>query len=181
MAVYKIDPLHSVIGFRVKHMMISNVNGNFNDFDATMVSDTDDFTDAKITFECDVNSISTNISDRDAHLKSDDFFSAENYPKINFVSTKIIKNDDDYKIKGLLTIKGIEKEVELKAEYGGNDVDLYGQTKFGFEMEGAIKRSEFGLSFNMLSGKGNALVNDEIKLLISIQMMLNNENIEENA
>ncbi len=181
MAVYKIDPLHSVIGFRVKHMMISNVNGNFNKFDATMVSDTEDFTDAKISFECDVDSISTHISDRDAHLKSDDFFSAETYPKVTFVSTEIIKNGDDYIINGLLKIRDIEKEISLKAEYGGNDIDLYGHTKFGFEMEGVIKRSEFGLSFNMLSGKGNALVSDDIKLLISVQMVLTNENENEKA
>ena len=181
MAVYKIDPLHSVIGFRVKHMMISNVNGNFNSFDATMVSETEDFTDAKITFECDVDSISTNISDRDAHLKSDDFFSAETYPKLTFESTKIVKNEDDYTINGILKIRDVEKEIALKAEYGGNDVDLYGQSKFGFEMEGVIKRSEFGLSFNVLSGKGNAMVSDDIKLLISVQMVLTDIKLEEKA
>ena len=179
MAVYNIDPLHSDISFRVKHMMISNVTGFFNKFSATMISDTEDFTDAKIFFECDVDSISTNIQDRDNHLKSDDFFSAEKYPKISFTSTDIIKNGDNYVINGLLKIKDIEKEVSLEAEYGGNDTDLYGQSKFGFEISGTIKRSEFGLTFNLLSGKGNALVSDDVKLIISVQMVLTNENVME--
>lgn len=171
MATYKIDPLHSDIAFKVKHMMISTVNGCFQKFHATMESSNQDFSDAKITFECDVDSIYTNISDRDAHLKSPDFFSSDEYPKITYTSTSIEKDGEDYIVTGDLTIRGITRPVVLDGSYNGNDVDLYGQTKHGFELTGKINRSDYGLAFNLLSGKGNALVGDEIKLLISIQML----------
>ena len=171
MSIYKIDPLHSDIEFKVKHLMISTVNGRFNKFDATMESEQEDFTDAKISFEADVDSITTNISDRDNHLKSDDFFACDKFPKMYFKSTSVDKSGDDYSIKGLFKLKGVEKEIELKASYNGSDIDLYGQTKYGFEMSGIIKRSEFGLSFNAVGGNGGVLVSDDVKLMISIQMM----------
>ena len=171
MATYKIDPLHSDIAFKVKHMMISTVNGCFQKFDATMESNTEDFTDAKITFECDVDSVYTNISDRDAHLKSPDFFSAAEYPKMTYVSTSVEKNGDEYIVTGDLTIRGITRPIVLDGSYNGNDVDMYGNTKHGFELSGKVNRADYGLTFNALSGKGNAMVGDEIKLLISIQML----------
>ncbi len=171
MAVFKIDPLHSDIAFKVKHMMISTVNGCFQKFDATMTSEKEDFSDAEITFECDVDSISTNIGDRDAHLKSDDFFSAHLYPKITFKSTSVVKTGDSWQVNGDLTIRDVTKNVMLIGSYNGNDVDLYGNTKHGFELDGKINRSDFGLTFNAFSGKGNAMVSEEIKLLISIQML----------
>jgi polyisoprenoid-binding protein YceI len=172
MAIFKIDPLHSDIEFKVKHLMISTVNGRFTKFDATMESDLEDFTDATLTFEADVDSITTNIEDRDAHLKSDDFFSAEKYPKITFKSTEVIKlSEGDYTINELLTIRDVELPITLKGSYNGNDVDAYGQTKYGFELEGVIKRSEYGLSFNAVGEKGGILVSDDVKLIISIQMM----------
>ena len=172
MSTFKIDPLHSDIEFKVKHLMISTVNGRFTKFDATMEAELEDFTDATLTFEADVDSVTTNITDRDNHLKSDDFFSAENYPKITFKSTEINKLDNgDYAIDGLLTIRDIELPITLSGTYNGNDVDAYGQTKYGFELEGVIKRSEYGLSFNAVGEKGGILVSDEVKLIISIQMM----------
>jgi polyisoprenoid-binding protein YceI len=172
MSTFKIDPLHSDIEFKVKHLMISTVNGRFTKFDATMEAELEDFTDATLTFEADVDSITTNITDRDNHLKSDDFFSAENYPKITFKSTEINKLDNgDYAIDGLLTIRDIELPITLSGTYNGNDVDAYGQTKYGFELEGVIKRSEYGLSFNAVGEKGGILVSDEVKLIVSIQMM----------
>ena len=171
MTKYKIDPLHSDIAFKVKHMMISTVNGCFQKFDATMESETEDFTDAKITFECDVDSVYTNIADRDAHLKSPDFFAAEEFPKITYESTSIEKDGDDYIVSGDLTIRGITKPIVLDGSYNGNDVDMYGNTKHGFELSGKVNRADYGLTFNALSGKGNAMVGDEIKLLISIQML----------
>jgi polyisoprenoid-binding protein YceI len=171
---YKIDPLHSYVGFKVKHMMISNVNGNFTKFDAKMTSATEDFSDAQIEFECEVDSISTNISDRDAHLKSPDFFASDEYPTINFISTSVEKSESEkYKVTGDLTIKGVTKSIELEGEYNGNDIDMYGNTKYGFEMFGKINRTDFGLTFNLLSGKGNSLVGEEIKLIINIQMVEN--------
>jgi len=171
MATYKIDPFHSDIAFKVKHMMISTVNGCFQKFDATMESDTEDFSDAKITFECDVDSVYTNISDRDAHLKSPDFFAADEFPKITYSSTSIEKDGDEYIVTGDLTIRGITKPIVLDGSYNGNDVDMYGNTKHGFELSGKVNRADYGLTFNALSGKGNAMVGDEIKLIISIQML----------
>lgn len=172
MSTFKIDPLHSDIEFKVKHLMISTVNGRFTKFDATMEAELEDFTDATLTFEADVDSITTNITDRDNHLKSDDFFSAENYPKITFKSTEINKLDNgNYDVNGLLTIRDIELPITLSGTYNGNDVDAYGQTKYGFELEGVIKRSEYGLSFNAVGEKGGILVSDDVKLIVSIQMM----------
>jgi len=171
MATYKIDPYHSDIAFKVKHMMISTVNGCFQKFDATMESSTEDFSDAKITFECDVDSVYTNISDRDAHLKSPDFFAADEFPKITYSSTSVEKDGDEYIVTGDLTIRGITKPIVLDGSYNGNDVDMYGNTKHGFELSGKVNRADYGLTFNALSGKGNAMVGDEIKLIISIQML----------
>jgi polyisoprenoid-binding protein YceI len=169
MSKFIIDKLHSEIEFKVKHLMISTVTGRFTDFDAEIISDTDDFTDAQITFDANVNSITTNIADRDNHLKSADFFDVENFPKISFKSTEIVKFNKDYHVIGLITIHGVEKEVTLTGDYNGNDVDLYGNTKYGFELRGTIKRSEFGLSFNAVTDKGGLLVSDDVILNVSVQ------------
>lgn len=169
MSKFIIDKLHSEIEFKVKHLMISTVTGRFTDFDAEIVSDTDDFTDAQITFDANVDSITTSIADRDNHLKSADFFDVENYPKISFKSTSVSKENDDYNVVGLITIHGVEKEVTLKGNYNGNDVDFYGNTKYGFELRGTIKRSEFGLSFNAVTDKGGLLVSDDVILNVSVQ------------
>ena len=163
--------MHSEIGFKVKHLMISNVYGNFKSFDATMTSSTEDFADGKISFTADVDSISTNISDRDAHLKTEDFFNVLEFPKVTFISTEINKIGGNYLIIGDLTIKNTTRSVTLNGTYNGNDIDPYGQIKHGFELSGKISRNDFGLTFNVLSGKGNALVGDEIKLLINVQMI----------
>ena len=169
MSKFIIDKLHSEIEFKVKHLMISTVTGRFTDFDAEIISDTEDFTDAQITFDANVDSITTNIADRDNHLKSADFFDAENFPKISFKSSSISKPDDEYYVVGLISIHGVEKEVILKGYYNGNDVDLYGNTKYGFELRGTIKRSDFGLSFNAVTDKGGLLVSDDVILNVSVQ------------
>ena len=172
MTTYRIDPLHSFIEFKIKHLMISTVNGSFQSFDATLNSDGDDFANATVTFSADVNSISTNIIDRDNHLKSADFFDAENYPKINFNSTSVEKADgNSYVMHGDLEIRGISRPISLSVEYNGEDEDAYGQTKVGFDMEGKINRKDWGLDFNVAGGKGSLLVGDEVKLNISIQMI----------
>ncbi|MEX6688777.1 YceI family protein [Danxiaibacter flavus] len=172
MATYKIDPVHSEITFKVRHLMITNVTGNFSKFDATLDSDTEDFTDAKVTFEADVNSISTNNEQRDGHLKSDDFFSAAKFPTMKFVSTSIQKkNDEDYILNGDLTIRDVTKPISLKVTYGGTMVDPYGQAKAGFEVEGKINRKEFGLLWNGLTETGSIVVSDEVKLNIQAQMV----------
>lgn len=169
MSKFIIDKLHSEIEFKVKHLMISTVTGRFTDFEAEIISDTDDFTDAQISFDANVDSITTSIVDRDNHLKSADFFDVENYPKISFKSTSVTKENDEYNVVGLITIHGVEKEVTLKGNYNGNDVDFYGNTKYGFELRGTIKRSEFGLSFNAVTDKGGLLVSDDVILNVSVQ------------
>ena len=166
-----IDPLHSEIGFKIKHLMISTVTGGFQKFDATMESATEDFSDAKISFSAEVSTITTNIADRDNHLKSPDFFDAEKYPKILFESTKVEKLESGYTVSGNLTIKGVSLPVTLKGEYNGSDVDAYGQTKYGFELAGKLNRKDWGLTFNLEGGKGSLLIGDEVSLIISIQMM----------
>jgi polyisoprenoid-binding protein YceI len=169
MSKFIIDKLHSEIEFKVKHLMISTVTGRFTDFDAEIISDTDDFTDAQISFDANVDSITTSIADRDNHLKSADFFDVENYPKISFKSTSVTKENDDYNVVGLITIHGVEKEVTLKGNYNGNDVDFYGNTKYGFEIRGTIKRSEFGLTFYAVTDKCGLLVSDDVILNVSVQ------------
>src|SRR5580765_3555921 len=146
MATYKIDPAHSEVTFKVRHLMISNVTGYFSKFGGTMSCAKEDFTDANVSFEADVNSVTTNQEQRDAHLLSDDFFNAEKFPKVSFKSTGIEKSsDDEYVIHGDLTIRDITKNIALQVTYNGQTTDPYGQQKLGFELHGKISRKEFGL------------------------------------
>jgi polyisoprenoid-binding protein YceI len=172
MATYKIDPTHSEINFKVKHMMITNVSGTFTKFDATLQSDAPDFSDAVITFEADVNSITTHNEQRDGHLKSDDFFAAEKFPQLNFVSTGFkYKGDKVFNLTGDLTLRGVTKSIELSVEYGGTMTDPYGQVKSGFEINGKINRKDFGLSWGAVTEAGGVVVSDEVKLHLAVQMV----------
>jgi len=171
MSKFVIDSLHSEIEFKVKHLMISTVTGRFTNFTAELTSEKEDFTDAQITFEADVDSISTSVVDRDNHLKSPDFFDVEKYPKLTFKSTNVSLLEKGYEVTGLLTIHGVEKEVVLCGEYNGTDKDLYGNIKHGFELSGTIKRSDFGLTFNETTDKGGLLVSDDVKLIASVQFI----------
>ncbi len=170
MATYKIDTTHSEIAFKVKHLMITNVTGTFTKFDATLQSENPDFTDAAITFEADINSINTNNADRDTHLKSDDFFSAEKFPTLHFASTQINKlHGSNYALAGNLTIKNITKPVTLDVEFLGLATDPWGQSKAGFEVTGKINRTDFGLTWNAALEAGGVLVSEEVKLQFNIQ------------
>ncbi len=170
MATYKIDAAHSEIQFKVKHLMITNVTGSFTKFEGTLESETPDFTDAKISFEADIDSITTNNAQRDGHLKADDFFAAEKFPKLTFVSTGIVKeSDEDYKLIGDLTIRDVTKSVTLDVEYGGTTNDPWGQTKVGFEATGKINRKEFGLAFHAVTETGSIMLSDEVKLALNVQ------------
>ena len=172
MATFKIDTAHSEITFKVKHLMITNVTGSFTKFDATMESAAADFSDAKISFEADVNSISTNNEQRDGHLKSDDFFSADKFPTLSFTSTSFKHNGgSDYTLTGDLTIRDITKSVSFPVEYGGTATDPYGQVKSGFEIAGKFNRSEFGLTWSAVTEAGGVMVSDEVKLHLSVQMI----------
>ncbi len=165
-----IDPMHSEIQFKVKHLVISTVTGNFYKFDAEVYTTGEDFSDAQVSFSADVNSISTNNEQRDAHLKSDDFFNAETYPKMTFKSTEVKKvGEGAYKLIGDLTIRDITKPVALDVEYGGSAKDGYGNTKAGFEATGTINRKEFGLRWNGVTEAGSVVVSDQVKIIASIQ------------
>ena len=171
MATYKIDASHSDIIFKVKHLMITTVTGQFKSFDATLSAEAEDFSDAVVTFTADINSVDTRSEQRDTHLKSDDFFAAEKYPELKFVSTSVSKKDDGLVLKGDLTIRDVTKPVELKADFNGVVVDPWGQTKVGFEAEGKIKRKEFGLGWDAITEAGGVVVSDEVKLQFHVQFV----------
>ena len=168
---YVIDPLHSDVEFKIKHLMISSVRGRFNSFQATMNSHKEDFSDADIECWIDVDSIYTGITDRDNHLRSPDFFDAESHPKIHFKSKAIVIEDGEYSILGDFTIKGETHPITLIGSYNGCDVDHYGQMKYGFELTGKIKRSDWSLDFNIAGGRNTLMIGDEVRLDISIQMV----------
>jgi len=172
--VWNIDPIHSEVQFKVKHLVISTVTGGFGSYDGKIEAENDDFKNAKATFTAEIDSISTDNEDRDQHLKSDDFFNAEEYPQLNFESTNFEKiGEGAYKVTGELTIRDVTKEIELDVVHGGTVTDQYGQTKAGFEIEGAINRKEFGLTWSAVTEAGNVVVGDEIKLQVNVQFIKN--------
>lgn len=172
MTTWKIDPAHSDVQFKVKHLMITTVTGQFAKFDGTMQAATSDFSDANISFEAEINSITTQNAQRDQHLLASDFFEVDKYPKLSFVSKEVKKIDaENYKLIGDLTIRDNTRPVELNVEFGGEVVDPYGQTKAGFELSGKINRKDFGLSFHATTETGGLLLGDEVKLLASVQMV----------
>lgn len=169
---WAIDPTHSEIQFKVKHLMISTVTGQFNTFSGTVETDGDDFTTAKVRFTADINSISTNNEQRDTHLRSGDFFDAENHPQLVFEADKLEKiGDENYKVHGTLTMRGISKPVILDAELGGMAQDPWGNTRAGFTLNGKINRKDFGVSFGMLTETGGIALSDEVKIVASAQFV----------
>lgn len=170
--LWKIDPTHSEVQFKVKHLVISTVTGNFNSFDGSIETEGDNFEGASVSFEADIDSISTNNEDRDGHLKSEDFFDAENHPKLVFESGSLEKTgDSQYKLTGDLTIRNTTKKVELDVVHGGTVEDPYGNTKAGFEVTGTINRKEFGLTWSAVTEAGNVVVGDEVKLILNVQLV----------
>lgn len=168
---WTIDPAHSRIEFKIKHLVISTVRGGFTSFDGQVETEDDDFENANVYFEADVNSINTNNDDRDAHLKSDDFFNAEKHPKLTFRSTSVEKTgDNNYKLVGDLTIRGNTKSVELNVNYGGQAEDAYGNTKAGFEVTGTINRKEFGLKWSAVTEAGQIVAGDKVDLQLDVQL-----------
>lgn len=169
---WTLDPMHSEITFKVKHLMISTVSGRFNSFNVTAVTEGNDFTKpVSVETTVDVSSVDTNNEQRDGHLKSDDFFSAGNHNQITFKSNKLELNGDEGKLTGELTVKGITKPVVLNVENGGVVVDPYGQTKAGFTVTGKISRKEFGLTWSAVTEAGNVVVGDDIKFNAEIQLV----------
>ena len=169
---WKLDPTHSEIQFKVKHLMITTVTGYFKTFDAEVETEGDDFSTAKnIVFTADIDSIDTNNAQRDTHLKSADFFDAENHSQLKFTGSSYDASGDSAKLTGDLTIRGITKPVTLTVDFGGIVVDPWGQTKAGFTVNGKISRKEFGLTWSAVTEAGQVVVSDEIRLNAEIQVV----------
>jgi polyisoprenoid-binding protein YceI len=168
-----IDPTHSEVQFKVKHLVISTVSGFFRSFEGALETETDDFEGAAISFAINIDSVDTNQTQRDEHLKSPDFFDAAKYPQMTFKSTSFKKTgeDDEYELAGDLTIKGVTKSVKLAAEFGGSTTDFYGNVKAGFEVSGKISRKEFGLTWDAVTEAGSIVVGDDIKMTINVQFV----------
>jgi polyisoprenoid-binding protein YceI len=167
-----LDPTHSEIHFKVRHMLISWVTGNFRQFDATVETNGDDINTAKANFTADISSISTNNEARDGHLKTGDFFDADNHPKLSFESTKLEKIDEEnYKMYGNLTLRGTTKPVTLNVEFGGITQDPWGNTRTGFSLTGKINRKDFGVSFSMVSETGNILLGEDVSISGNVQFV----------
>ncbi len=165
---WALDPSHSEIEFKVRHMMITNVKGSFDSFNIDV--DGDDITAANVTVNIDAASINTNSTDRDNHLKSADFFDVENYPVIKFVSKSLNKVDgQEYTLTGDLTIKDVTNEVKLDVEFGGINKDPWGNNKAGFSLNGKINRKDFGLNWNAALEAGGVMVSDEVKIFAEVQ------------
>ncbi|MGZ9734096.1 YceI family protein [Flavobacterium sp. GNP002] len=167
-----IDPTHSEIGFKVKHMMFTNVSGKFSKFDATIEAEDNDFENAKIEFIGAIDSVTTGNADRDTHLLSPDFFDAAQFPEIKFSATSFTKiNEGEYELVGDLTLHGVTKSVKLAAEYGGLMKDPWGNTKMALALEGKINRKDWGLNWNSALETGGVLVSEEVRLNIELQFL----------
>ncbi|MCB0481451.1 MAG: YceI family protein [Flavobacteriales bacterium] len=164
---WSIDKAHSEIAFKVKHMMISTVTGYFQDFEANAKTDGENFENALIDFSAKTASINTKNKDRDTHLKSDDFFNADKFPEMKFVSTSFKK---DGKLIGDLTIRDVTKKVTLDVDFNGIAVDPYGQTKAGFEIQGEVNRKDFNLTWSAVTEAGSIVVSDKVKLVLDVQL-----------
>jgi len=170
MTKWNVDASHTNVSFSVKHMMVSKVKGSFGQVEGTIEGNPEDLTGAKIQFNIDVASINTNSEDRDNHLRSADFFETEVHPQMAFVSTDIVKKDDDeYNLTGDITIKGVTKKITFKAEYEGKGKNPWGVDVVAFEVKGKISRKEFGLTWNQALEAGGVLVGDDIKISIDLQ------------
>ncbi|THG31486.1 YceI family protein [Naasia lichenicola] len=168
---WKLDPTHSELSFSVRHLAISKVRGKFESFDVTIVT-ADDLADTTVTASIDIASVNTNQKDRDAHLRTSDFFLADEHPTADFVSTAVAIDGDDFTITGDLTLRGVTKSVVLKGEVGGVITDGYGQTKAGVSASTKINRHDFGVSWNMALEAGGLTLGDDVTLTFDIQVVL---------
>ncbi|KAB2330244.1 YceI family protein [Cytobacillus depressus] len=167
---WALDQVHSSVDFSIKHMMIANVKGTFNQFDAVIEADPADLTTANIQFTVDLSSIDTRNADRDNHLRSADFFDVENHPSMTFQSSNIVsKGDGEYDVTGELSIHGVTKTETFAVTFEGSGKDPWGNEKVGFTVEGSIKRSEYGLTWNSALETGGVLVGDKVKISLDVQ------------
>ena len=169
---WSLDPTHSTLGFKVKHLMITNVSGSFKNFNAEVETKGADFSTAAIKLKADVGSIDTNNPQRDGHLRSSDFFEAEKFPEMSFESTKVEKIDEEnYLVSGDLTMKDITRSVKLKVEYSGVTKDPWGGERAGFVITGKINRTDWGISFNAVLETGNLMLAEDVKINSEIQLV----------
>lgn len=168
---WTVDQSHSEVQFKVKHLVITTVTGSFTDFSGKVQAG-EDFANADISFEINAGSVSTNNEQRDGHLKSADFFEVEKYPKIVFKGNSLTrKSNDEFELKGELTIKGVTRPVTLAVEYGGVTTDPWGAVKAGFEIKGVINRKDFGLTWSATTEAGGLVVSDDVRLAINVQFV----------
>ena len=178
---WTIDTGHTSVGFVARHMGLSKVRGQFTSFRGEIEGDPADITSARARLEIDLASVDTGNADRDAHLKSEDFFDVERYPTMTFASKSVTKDRDDYKVEGDLTIKGITKPVTLTYEHGGDLQDPFGNRKVGGTLSGTIKRTDWGLTWNVPLDSGGWLVSEKIQLEIDLQVAESNEAADQEA
>ena len=168
-----LDPTHSEVEFKVKHLMISTVTGTFSSFAADVSTEGEDFNTAKAIFTVDVSSINTKNEQRDGHIKSADFFDVANHPQIKFVLNKIenVDNDGSFNIHGDLTLHGVTKNIKLEVEFGGVIKDPWGSTRAGLTVSGKINRKEFGLTWHMTTDAGGVVLGDDVKIHVSLEFV----------
>jgi polyisoprenoid-binding protein YceI len=167
-----LDPAHSELGFKIKHLMISNVSGSFKSFQAEAETEEADFSTAQIKATAEIASIFTNNEQRDAHLRNSDFFEVEKYPELRFQSTKVEKTDSDtFHLYGDLTLKGVTRPVKLNVEFNGVTKDPWGGQRAGFVVTGKIKRSDWGINFNAALETGGVVLGEEVKIISEIQLV----------
>lgn len=169
--VWELDKSHSEVAFSVKHMMIATVKGKFKTFDATVELDPQAIEKSRVEASIDVASIDTHEEKRDAHLRSADFFDAENHPKLTFKSTKVSRRGEDLEVAGDLTIRGTTKPVTLKGTLEGPAKDPWGAQRFGFSLDGAVEREDFGLQWNVALEAGGVLVGKTVKIHLEGQLV----------
>lgn len=176
---WAIDASHTNIHFKAKHLMITTVTGSFSGFEGSVETEGEDFSTGKFAFSADVSTVTTGNTDRDNHLKSDDFFNVEQFPKLTFESTAVKNVDgDEFELEGNMTIRDVSQPITLKVEIGGVAKDPWGNVKAGFSFKGKINRKDFGLKFHVVNEAGNLLVSDEIKLEGEVQLALVTESVE---
>ncbi|HEY4208767.1 MAG TPA: YceI family protein [Puia sp.] len=168
-----LDPAHSEVEFKIRHMMISTVTGKFTKFNAEVQTEDEDFMTAKVNFTVDVNSITTGNEQRDGHLQASDFFESPKFPQIKFVASRYenVDNDGSYEVYGKLTIRDVAKEVKLDAEFGGVIKDPWGNTRAGITVSGKINRKEYGLQFHAVTETGGLVVSDEVRIHVALEFI----------
>jgi len=167
-----LDPTHSELGFKIRHLMITNVSGSFTNFEAKATMDDNDLTTASVSLTAAMDSINTNNHQRDAHLRNADFFETETYPNLQFQSTRFEKlNNEEYKVYGNLTMKGVTAPITLNLEYSGVTKDPWGNERAGFIVTGIVKRSQWNIQFNATMETGGVVLGEDVKLHAEIQMV----------